>query len=703
MKSRQRLLSILLALCLVLTMLPVGSLPVLAVNGELAGDGSPENPYQIADAADLKAFRDLVNGGDSDAWAVLKADIDLNPGITFTATGAPEGTTPESWTPIGDYDYYEDGVQYTGTFDGGGHTISGLYINDSSAIGQGLFSYVGSGGTVENVGVENSYISARNSVGGVVGYNEGIVQNSYNTGAVIGGDNACVGGVVGDNDGVVQDSYNTGAVTGGGSARMGGVVGISYGTIQNCYNTGTVTGSHYVNVGGVVGDNSGTLQTSYNAGQVIGGDNAFVGGVAGSNYGTIQASYNAGEVTGGNFLGSITGIGGVVGSNYETIQNSYNTGKVSGDSYYTGGVAGRADDNTVINSYYLDTCGAAGAGTSYTEAQMKAADFITTLNGTQDPAPWQRDYNGSSGYYNDQYPILDWQAPFAGGTGVSGDPFLIATKEDLTYFASLVNGGRTGLWGKLTANIDLNPGFTFASDGSYTGPEGAQPETWNTMGRSEQSGVYSGTFDGDGYAVSGVYINTNTGCQGLFGSITGTVRNLRVENSYISSGSGNSAGGIVAINWTGTVENCAFSGSVRGGNRVGGIVGRNRDGIVQNCYNTGTMRVSGNGNGIAGTNNERSAQVINCFTTTGFIAEGGNITNSYYLSDNSSAAEALTTEELIGPNAVATMGFDSSVSAPPAASPSGRKSNWATAQWPTFYAAICPIPASLTESRTLTG
>ncbi len=430
MKSRQRLLSILLALCLVLTMLPVGSLPVLAVNGELAGDGSPENPYQIADAADLKAFRDLVNGGDSDAWAVLKADIDLNPGITFTATGAPEGTTPESWTPIGDYDYYEDGVQYTGTFDGGGHTISGLYINDSSAIGQGLFSYVGSGGTVENVGVENSYISARNSVGGVVGYNEGIVQNSYNTGAVIGGDNACVGGVVGDNDGVVQDSYNTGAVTGGGSARMGGVVGISYGTIQNCYNTGTVTGSHYVNVGGVVGDNSGTLQTSYNAGQVIGGDNAFVGGVAGSNYGTIQASYNAGEVTGGNFLGSITGIGGVVGSNYETIQNSYNTGKVSGDSYYTGGVAGRADDNTVINSYYLDTCGAAGAGTSYTEAQMKAADFITTLNGTQDPAPWQRDYNGSSGYYNDQYPILDWQAPFAGGTGVSGDPFLIATKEE---------------------------------------------------------------------------------------------------------------------------------------------------------------------------------------------------------------------------------------------------------------------------------
>ena len=661
MKSRQRLLSILLALCLVLTMLPVGSLPVLAVNGELAGDGSPENPYQIADAEDLKAFRDLVNGGDSDAWAVLTADIDLNPGITFTATGALEGTTPESWTPIGDYDYYEDGVQYTGTFDGGGHTISGLYINDSSAIGQGLFSYVGSGGTVENVGVENSYISARNSVGGVVGYNEGIVQNSYNTGAVIGGDNACVGGVVGDNDGVVQDSYNTGAVTGGGSARMGGVVGISYGTIQNCYNTGTVTGSHYVNVGGVVGDNSGTLQTSYNAGQVIGGDNAFVGGVAGSNYGTIQASYNAGEVTGGNFLGSITGIGGVVGSNYETIQNSYNTGKVSGDSYYTGGVAGRADDNTVINSYYLDACGAAGAGTSYTEAQMKAADFITTLNGDQDPTPWQRDYNGSSGYYNSQYPILDWQAPFTGGTGVNGDPFLIATKEDLTYFASLVNGGRRSIWGKLTANIDLNPGFTFADDGSYTGPEGAQPETWNTMGRSETEGVYSGTFDGDGYAVSGVYINTNTGCQGLFGSITGTVRNLRVENSYISSGSGNSAGGIVAINWTGTVENCAFSGSVRGGNRVGGIVGRNRDGIVQNCYNTGTIRASGNGNGIAGTNNERSAQVINCFTTTGFIAEGGNITNSYYLSDNSSAAEALTTEELIGPNAVATMGFDSSV------------------------------------------
>lgn len=250
--------------------------------------------------------------------------------------------------------------------------------------------------------------------------------------------------------------------------------------------------------------------------------------------------------------------------------------------------------------------------------------------------------------------------------------YLIENADQLVTFSNIVNDTlteeeaqvytpSTAVNGKLVANIDLNPGFTFASDGSYTGPEETEPEIWNTMGQSESSGVYSGTFDGDGYAVSGVYINTNDGCQGLFGSITGTVRNLRVENSYISSGNGNSAGGIVAINWSGTVENCAFSGSVRGYNRVGGIVGRNRNGIVQNCYNTGTIQATQTGNGIAGTNNEKSAQVINCFTTTGSIAEGGNITNSYYLSNSSSAAEALTAEEMSGPNAVTTMEFDSTL------------------------------------------
>ena len=82
-KPKRRLTALLTAFCLLLSVLPISSLPVLAANGTLEGDGTEESPYQIADGDDLKAFRDLVNGGANDAWAVLTADIDLNPGYTF--------------------------------------------------------------------------------------------------------------------------------------------------------------------------------------------------------------------------------------------------------------------------------------------------------------------------------------------------------------------------------------------------------------------------------------------------------------------------------------------------------------------------------------------------------------------------------------------------------------------------------------------
>lgn len=639
MKHKKRLLSLLLSICLVLTMLPLGSLPALAENGTLAGDGTQENPYQIADAEDLKAFRNLVNGGDNDAWAVLTADIVLNEGDLSGYDGTSANTW-EPWTPIGGED-----IPYTGTFDGGGYTISGLYINDPSAYYQGLFGYVGSGATVENVGVENSYISAGDYVGGVAGWNDGTIQICYNTGTVITADTAYVGGVVGDNDGTVQNCYNTGAVTGGYSAR----------------------------VGGVVGSNSEIVQTSYNIGPITGGNETFTGGVVGGNYGIVQTSYNTGKVAGGGSTGwmTYTSIGGVVGFNdyNRTVQSCYNIGVVTGD-VNVGGVVG-SGSGTIQTSYYLEGTASAsigdssGSAESKTQAEMQSADFVAQLNGDLDPAPWQRDYNASGSYYNGQYPILDWQAPFAGGTGASGDPFLIATKEDLTYFASLANGGKTGLWGTLVDNIDLNPGFTFASDGSYTGPEGTQPEAWNTICSTNDDPRYNGTFDGNGYTISGVYINTSGDCKGLFGHIgsNGVVRNLRVENSSVYS-NGNSVGGIVAIN-RGRVENCIFTGWAGGNQRIGGIAGRNRGGTIQNCYNIGTVQGNSYVNGVAGDNTTGATGTVkNCFTTAGNITNSGTIINSYFMSNTSSAAGALTVKEMTGPDAVTTMNLDSSIWTP---------------------------------------
>ncbi|MBQ8429460.1 MAG: hypothetical protein IJX30_05145, partial [Clostridia bacterium] len=208
--------------------------------------------YQISNAGQLYWFAAVVNGGTTNANAVLVKDITINTGVLAEiAKETPDTSGFLTWTPIGN-----SSNEYAGTFDGNGHSISGIYINGTSD-DQGLFGWV-KNGTVKNVTVLDSYIKGGQSVGGVVGYNDrGTVQNCYNTGAVSGAD--YVGGVVGwnfgSNDGgTVQNCYNSGTVS--SESGVGGVVGYNdKGTVQNCYNTGAVNGT--TSVGGVVGDKSG--------------------------------------------------------------------------------------------------------------------------------------------------------------------------------------------------------------------------------------------------------------------------------------------------------------------------------------------------------------------------------------------------------------------------------------------------------------
>ena len=574
--------------------------PILSWQNPFAGGSGVEgDPFLIATKEQLEAFRDLVNGGANDAWAVLTADIVLNEDLdqdkfavdvddNLTYDGSAVIPAFEQWTPIGSYNTVIEYLAYTGTFDGQGHTISGLYINTdeddvSSNQSFGLFSYLGSGGVIQNLGLVNSLVRTdeRNvSVAGVVARLDGAVQNCYNAGTVSGV--TAAGGVVSDNN---------------------------RGAIENCYNTGAVSAvsSVYSNAGGVVGSN---------------------------NSGAIENCYNTGAVS------SVSGVaGGVVGSNNSgAIKNCYNTGTVSGLTA-VGGVVGSNNSGTIKNCYYLNTSASAGIGSgsgfpvSKTEAEMKSSGFLTQLNGGQDPAPFRADFNTLGGYLNDGYPILAWQNPFAGGSGVEGDPFLIATKEQLEAFRDLVNGGNAGIWGKLEADIDLNPGFTFASDGSYTGPDGKLPEQWTPIGVN-----YTGTFDGGSHTVSGVYINNTSSNQGLFGTIRGTVQNLGVINSYIRSGSGNSSTGSVAgaVLSGGSVTNCYNTGTVSGGYYTGGVVG-SVTGSVTNCYNAGA--VGGSSNGTGGVAGNVTGSVTNCYnagTVTGGSQTGGvagsvtgSVTNCY--------------------------------------------------------------------------
>ena len=244
----------------------------------IESDGS----YTVTSADGLMNIAELVNGGKSDINITLTADIDL---------------TGKDWTPIGtDYDN-----SYKGTFDGGGHTITGLTFttNDEFA---GLFGWLNRAGSVKNVVMEGVQITSNQiyggSIGGVVGYSWGTIENCSVSGSV------------------------------SGTVYVGGVVGVQIGgSITGCSSSATVKGT--VDVGGVAGqtNSSATLTACYATGNVIiemdPKKNIAGGSLVGMNAGSsLLACYATGNVTS---TGSSTGyvhIGGFLGNNYANVMTA---------------------------------------------------------------------------------------------------------------------------------------------------------------------------------------------------------------------------------------------------------------------------------------------------------------------------------------------------------------------------------------------
>ncbi|OUO53720.1 hypothetical protein B5F77_05175 [Parabacteroides sp. An277] len=255
--------------------------------------------YSISTAAQLAGLAQLVNGGNdfSGKTITLTDDIVLNEGVLNEDGTLNEGTFHE-WTAIGTEQNW-----FAGNFDGGGHTISGVYIDEAGSDGQGLFGYVNNG-KVQNVGVVDSYVKGHMNVGGVVG---------------------CAG------CSTVSGCYNMGMVTGErDSNNVGGVAGFAISSIvSGCYNMGTVSGDD--SVGGVVGyADSSSVSGCYNTGTVT-GERDYVGGVVGyalssSTSSTVSGCYNTGNVSG------IINVGCVIGLNYRmSISNSDFLAGVNGD------------------------------------------------------------------------------------------------------------------------------------------------------------------------------------------------------------------------------------------------------------------------------------------------------------------------------------------------------------------------------------
>ena len=215
----------------------------------ITGSGTVTDPYQIGTAAGLKWFRDKVNNAtkteDTKICAELTEDIDLS---------------GEAWTPIGIGERFHWGIRYySGTFDGKGHTIKNLSIDNSSALYVGLFGYV-YGGTIRNLTVLGS-VKGTGYTGGIAGAaNGGTFENCANQCEVQGGttENDTTGGIIGfayfGDTLIVRDCYNVGNITG---RHAGGIIGQCNNwleTIRNCYNAGTVTGT--ANAGAIIGNYS---------------------------------------------------------------------------------------------------------------------------------------------------------------------------------------------------------------------------------------------------------------------------------------------------------------------------------------------------------------------------------------------------------------------------------------------------------------
>ena len=258
--------------------------------------------WEVHSAAGLKGFAALVNSAKNDGAAILKLNCTLTANIDLSLL--PKDDTGSNWMPIGTYSY-----PYQGTFDGGGHTVSGLVINRPDEGYQGFFGRIGITGspaTVKNLTVEGT-VTGRLNTGGIVGYStsSSTITNCTNKGSVKG--TSYTGGVVGSNSSSITACYNTGSVKGTG--YTGGVAGYNNNssTITACTNTGSVTGTS--NTGGVAGENysSSTITACYNTGSVT-GTGYYIGGVAGSNYSTITACYSTGSVTGTDIYGGVAGL-----------------------------------------------------------------------------------------------------------------------------------------------------------------------------------------------------------------------------------------------------------------------------------------------------------------------------------------------------------------------------------------------------------
>jgi hypothetical protein len=630
-----------------------------------AGDGSSGNPYQIATLNNL--YWITTNISNLNKYYVQTADIDASTTSSWSGGG---------WTPIGsESPSYNN---FTGSYNGQGHVISGLFISRSGTDKQGLFGFT-SGAIIQNVGLTNVNITGGSKVGALVGY----LQTSS----------------------TVSTCYSTGNVS-GSSAIVGGLVGYNYSsTVSNCYSTGSVTESNNYYAGGLVGDNNGSalVSNSYSTCSVSG--SSYVGGLVGynGNSSMVSNSYSTGSVTGVNVNSWY--VGGLLGLNESaTVNNCFSTGSVTtADVRFMGGLVGYGTSSTVNNSFWdSQTSGLAtsNGGTGKTTAEMKTQSTFTnagwdfvgeTANGTNDY--W--DINGTN---NAGYPYLSWQgySPIVTTQAVTYSTGLTAigngnitdlgfhnptqygvcwnTTGTPTTSGSKTENGATSSLGAFTSSItglSINTTYyvrAYATNSKGTGygnqvsfytyplepviPNGSGTDIdpyqiatlsnlyWIAANSGNWNKYYIQTAEIDASSTSGwagggwtPIGNSTTKFTGSFNGQGHSISTLFISRS----GSDNQ--GLFGYTNGATIQNVGLPYvSIIGNSLVGSLVGYNSNSSVSNCYSTGSVTGTDYTGGLIGFHGPNT--VNNCYSTANVSGKyeagglvgyfsGGTISNCY--------------------------------------------------------------------------
>ncbi len=350
-------------------------------------------PFQITNAPSNMIFNvfELQNMSlDLTVDYYLMNDIDASATSTWNAGAGFE--------PIGTL-----ATQFSGSLDGQGYEIDGLFINRPATDYVGLFGYLGIPSSVTNLILDNCNITGDQFVGALVGLGQGTITNSNSTGDITGTTHR-VGGFIGRNTGgTITNCFSAGNAS--GSQGVGGFVGWNdAGLITECSSTTIVLGD--LSIGGFIGVNdAGTIENCSSTGDATGtGDS--IGGFAGENWGSIMNSFSTGSANGEDYIGGFVGwsddsitncystgsasgvggsVGGFVGRNEGLVMNSYSTGNATGTSF-VGGFVGYDIIGTVTNCFWdTDASGnlvsADGTGKTTVEMQQEATftgwDFTT--------------------------------------------------------------------------------------------------------------------------------------------------------------------------------------------------------------------------------------------------------------------------------------------------------------------------------------